>query len=146
MTTTAVEMTIPTVGTTASLAHRSHGAIEDMLPMSNNDIDKHISDLRLAVEETLSRHEHDPRAVLLMRALLSQVSTVQAHCELMSAEAENRFRLSEQEFNEIMEPYLRLNKAIRKTVTRAPNSLYETEPINGVYELLSHHFQEEGER
>ena len=114
--------------------------------MLSNDIDRHISDLRLAVESALSHHKDDPRAVLLMQALLSQVNTVRVHCDLMSEEAKSRFRLTEKEFNEILAPYLRLNKEIRKTVTKAPNSLYETGPINGVYELLSHHFQEEGER
>lgn len=114
------------------------------MPIAN--VDKHIIALRSAVERVLTKHKGDLRAELLMRALLSQVNTVESHCELMGAEAGNPLLLSVSEFDEIMQPYLQLNKEIRQSVVKVPHSLYETAPINGVYELLAKHFKEDGER
>ena len=113
--------------------------------MMNSDIAVHMSDLRAAVGRVLLRHSSDRRAMALQQALLSQIKTVEIHLTLMTLESNETFFLSLNEFNEIMKPYLSLNKEIRRTVTREPNSLYETQPINGVYELLSHHFREDGE-
>lgn len=114
--------------------------------MSIASVDKHIIALRSAVERVLTKRKGDLRAELLMRALLSQVNTVESHFELMDAEAGNCLHLSVSEFDEIMQPYLQLNKAIRQSVVKVPNSLYETAPINGVYELLAKHFKEDDER
>lgn len=114
--------------------------------MLSAEVDKHIWNLRAAVEDVFAHHKNDPRAILLMQTLLYQINIVKTHFDLMTAEEGGIFLLSEQEFKEIMAPYLSLNREIRRVVTRAPNSLYETGPINGVYEMLSHHFRENGER
>lgn len=114
--------------------------------MSIANVDKHISALRFAIEGVLTKRKGDLRADLLMRALLSQVNTVESHFELMGTEAGHPLFLSVSEFDEIMQHYLQLNKAIRQSVIKEPNSLYETAPINGVYELLAKHFKENDER
>jgi hypothetical protein len=113
--------------------------------VSHEQIDSHISDLRAAIERVSTRYHDDATATLFMQTLLSQVTTVKLHFALMCTESQSRFFLSFRDFDELMQPYLRLNKEIRRSVTKEPKSLYETTPINGVYELISFHFAEEVE-
>ena len=80
-----------------------------------------------------------------MDLLMSQVNTLSVHLQLMNLEQADRFLLSEKEFSELMEPYLAINREIRKTIIRAPKSLYETESVNAIYDYLSSHFREPGE-
>ena len=113
--------------------------------MPNESIDQYIIELRSRIEAIFSRHKNDPNASALMELLLSQVNTLSVHLRLMDLEGTDPFLLSEGEFDELMEPYLMINREIRKTVVRPPQSLYETESINAIYEFLSWHFKEPGE-
>jgi len=113
--------------------------------MINEAISQSITELRLRIETVFSQHQDNFRASLLGQLLLSQVNTLEIHLHLIALEGPNPFLFSDEEFNELMEPYLKLNKEIRTTIIRAPNSLYETEPINGLYEFLSWHYRESGE-
>jgi len=113
--------------------------------MSNETIDKSIAQLRSRIKAVFSQHKNDLRASLLMELLLSQVNTLSVHLRLIDLEQSDPFPLSEKEFSELMEPYLVINREIRKTIIKAPKSLYETESINAMYEFLSRHFKEPGE-
>jgi hypothetical protein len=134
-----VDKPIQTDGTTGGFAlllrERTEGTTEE----ETSQVTTLLAQLDLKLAEVLGRYPEDKRVALLKDTLGHLTRAIECHYRLMSAEVDDRLRLTASDYHEVLELYLPALRMFRSLPKSNVNSVYELGVVCTFDEVLVHH-------
>lgn len=92
-----------------------------------------------SVDRALQAYPPDRRRDLLAKLVNHLGACVMLHVELMNAERDGRFLITEPDYHRLLEDYLAVFRQIRKMPRAGPKSTYEISLISSIDTILKSH-------
>lgn len=110
---------------------------------NTQDVEAVLRDFRHKMIEVMTSYPESEEKRLFAALIFNLLDGISIQIQLMAAEQREKFTLQTRHCDELNIPFLQLTRLVHKIPKAQPNSLYETNLLNTLYDAIATHFNEE---